>query len=84
LAEGIHQLKNLLSSGDDSKAKSMVQNNFANAEEVFFQTLNVINIAQSEAITVSHIRTNSFSKFLKMCFNPSHNALPSLSWLKIT
>jgi hypothetical protein len=66
LAQGIPQLNNLLSSGDDSEAKSMVQNNFAKAE-VFFQTLNVINIAQSVAITVSHLRSNSFSNFLQMC-----------------
>ena len=56
LAEGVPGFSKLISNGNDAFVKTMVQENFAKVE-VYFQTLNVINIAQSIAITV---RSNKF------------------------
>ena len=55
LGDGMPEVRALISSGketDKSMAKSLIQSNFAKVE-VYFQTLNVINIKQSIAINVS-------------------------------
>lgn len=52
LAKGTPDFQALISSGHADFAKAAVQNNFAKAE-IYFQTLNIINIVQTPAITVA-------------------------------